>query len=560
MLYTPRGAGNGPSRCSRMIRIYILVAALTFWPSLAHAQAKDAFVEGLTRLINAMDGTFGDEGPALSAAVDAMARGLAEWDERVARVESGFRADVATATPQAAARMRATLGTVYLERGRIDDALAQFDAAVTLDPSLSAVHLLRGLAHERSNRPAEAADAYRAAWRANSGDAAGAYLVLRSDLSAAGAALDTLRAAVTRRTESPNAAFNGFPMADLLDDASVAAPMFPPLSYAPVFAFIRQGKYDQALATLRDVVAADPLVTDPALRSNEAKRGIAALREKNVRFAIVALDAASGLTPGSAEVQRILGMAFAAGKQYEKSLTHLQEASRLNPRDERVRVAIADVLVASGKPDAARESLRQTVRDLPGSAEAYWQLGRVEQALGDAAAVRSFERAATLPTVAGLARLYAIVGQAHHAQFDVDAAAEAYRRRARLTPNDRDAHFDLGEIYRAQDKVDDAVVEYLVAALIDPTSAKTFAMLGQVDAAAGRDEEAVVALRRAVTLEPGLLDARYGLSRALLRLGRTEEAQQELRAFEQAQAKAMDEQRQQFRDNQRKIEDVLKSR
>jgi hypothetical protein len=43
-----------------MIRIYILVAALTFWPSLAHAQAKDAFVEGLTRLINAMDGTYGD--------------------------------------------------------------------------------------------------------------------------------------------------------------------------------------------------------------------------------------------------------------------------------------------------------------------------------------------------------------------------------------------------------------------------------------------------------------------------------------------------------------------
>ena len=174
--------------------------------------------------------------------------------------------------------------------------------------------------------------------------------------------------------------------------------------------------------------------------------------------------------------------------------------------------------------------------------------------------MRSFERAAALPVVAGLARLYAIVGQAHHAQFDVAAAAEAYRHRVRIAPNDRDAHFDLGEVYRAQDKLEDALAEYLVAALLDPTRAKVFAMIGQVQAAAGRDEEAVVMLRRAVTLDAALLDARYGLSRALLRLGRTEEAQQELRVFEQAQARAMDEERRRFRDNQQKIDDALKVR
>ena len=50
------------------------------------------------------------------------------------------------------------------------------------------------------------------------------------------------------------------------------------------------------------------------------------------------------------------------------------------------------------------------------------------------------------------------------------------------------------------------------------------------------------------------------LSRALLRLGRVEEAQQELRVFEQAQAKAMDEERRRFRENQQKIDDVLKVR
>jgi tetratricopeptide (TPR) repeat protein len=130
----------------------------------------------------------------------------------------------------------------------------------------------------------------------------------------------------------------------------------------------------------------------------------------------------------------------------------------------------------------------------------------------------------------------------------------------RIAPNDRDAHFDLGEVYRAQDKLDEALVEYLAAALIDPANARTFGMLGQVEAAAGRDEQAAVMLRRAVMLDEGLVDARYALSRALLRLGRTEEAQQELRAFEAAQAKAMNEQRRQFLDNQQKIDDVLRNK
>lgn len=537
----------------------VLFCVCLLSPSHAHAQAKDAFVEALTRLINVVDGTFGDEGPALTAAVDAMARGLAEWDARVAQVESGFRADVASAAPAAAARMRATLGTVYLERGRFDDALAQFTAAAELDPSLVPVHVLRGVTYERVNRPAEAASAYRAAWQAGPEQATTAYLVLRSDPSIS-AARQSLWTAVRRRAESASPGPEGFPVADLLDDASVTAPLFAPAAYAPGFALIREGKYDQAVAKLKDAAIADPLVMDQALQSDQAKQGIAAFRKGDLRAATASLDAASKRHPQSAEVRRIHGLVLAATKMHDASLASLREASRLNPRDERSRIAIADVLVASGKPDAARDSLRQTIRDIPESGEAQWQLGRVEQALGDADAVKSFERAAARPVVAGLARLYAIVGQAYHAQFDVDAAARAYRQRVQIAPNDRDAHFELAEVYRAQDKLDEALVEYLAAALLDPVNAKTLGMIGQVEAAAGRDEQAVVMLRRAVAIDGGLLEARYALSRALLRLGRTAESQQELRAYEAAQAKAIDEQRRQFRDNQQKIDEALKSK
>jgi tetratricopeptide (TPR) repeat protein len=542
---------------THFLRLALL--AVLVWPSHASAQAKAAFVEGLTQLINAVDGTFGDEGPALQAAVEAMSRGLAEWDERIARVESGFRADVVKAAPLAAARMRATLGTVYLERGRFDDALVQFATAAELDPSLTQVYVLRGLVYERANRPADARDAYRAAWTSKPDDPVAAYLALRVD-PASSAALTALSTAVARRAESTNASAEGFPVADLLDDASAMVPLFAPAAYGHAFTLIRQGKYDEALTALKLAVAADPLVTDRALQSEDAKAGIAAFHRGDLRLATASLEAASKRDPQSAEVRRIHGMVTTVAKLHDVSLASLREAVRLNPRDERARIALADVEVVSGHADAAIETLRGATRDLAESGEAQWQLGRVEQALGDAAAVKSFERAATRPVVAGLARLYAIVGQAYHAQFDLDGAANAYRQRVQIAPNDRDAHFDLAEVYRGQDKLDEARVEYLAAAMIDPTSARTFGMLGQVEAAAGRDEEAVPMLRRAVTLDAGLLEARYALSRALLRLGRTEEAQHELRAFEAAQAKAMDEQRRQFRDNQQKIDEVLKTR
>jgi len=535
------------------------LAVCILWPSHASAQAKDAFVEGLTQFINAVDGSFGDEGPALQAAVEAMTRGLGEWDERITRVESGFRADVAKAAPPAAARMHATLGTVYLERGRVDDALAQFTEAARLDPSLAQVHVLRGLAYEQTNRPADAAAAYRAAWQAKPDEPTTAYLALRVDPKA-GAPLESLRAAVGRRAESTGGAPEGFPIADLLDDASVSAPILAPSAYGRAFTLIRQGKYDDALTALKEAVAADPLVTDEGLRLEESKQGSAAIRQANWRAALVSLQPALKRHPQSAEVHRLYGRVLAALGERDMSVTHLREASRLNPRDERSRIALADLLLASGKPAEALESLRQTIRDLPESGEAYWQLGRIGQAVGDAEAVRAFEVAATKPVVAGLARIYAIVGQAYHAQFNLDAAAGAYRQRVRLAPNNRDAHFDLGEVYRAQDNLDEALVEYLAAAMIDPANARTFAMLGQVEAAAGRDEEAVVMLRRAIALDAGLLEARYAFSRALLRLGRTEEAQQELRAYEAAQAKAMDEQRRQFLDNQQKIDGVLKGK
>ena len=534
-------------------------------PSLSQAQAKDSFVQALADFVNAAHGAAGDEGAALTAALGAMAEGLSQWDAAVARVEAGFASEAGTAPPPVAARMRTALGAVYLERGRADAAIEQFAAAAGLDPQFADVHMLRGLAYEMTAQPDAAAAAYRDAWSRDRQSAANAYRFLSSTpalagSAEAGAALRLLSAALERGGGGSSSPGGLFITMTLLDDASAPAPVFPPAAYVPAFRLVREARYEEALALLRQAVEGDPLTSDRVLQTEEARQTAAALRRRDGAAAIASAQAAAAKAPASPEAHRLLAIAYRAGGRFDESLAELRTAVRLNPRDERSHLAIADVLAEAGNPADAREALGNAVQAIPGSGQAHWELGRLHQAFGDERnALRSFQTAASLVPHAGAGHVHAAIARLHQNQLDLDAAAAAYARRITRAPNDSGAHFDLGEVYRAQEKLDEALAEYTVAALLDSTNANAYSKIGQVHAAAGRDEDAVRMLRKAVALDGGLLEPRYALSRALLRLGRTDEAREELKVFEQLQAKAMEEERRRFQENQLKIEDALKS-
>jgi tetratricopeptide (TPR) repeat protein len=545
---------------ARILIIACTAAAVTV-PVTIQAQGRDQYFEGLVDFSNAVAGIYGDEGPALVMAIDAMEAGLQQWDRLVAKVESGFAAEIQSAPPAAAARMRAALGTVYLERGRPADALAQFDAAVELDPQFADVHVLRGLVHELLDQPEPLSAAHRSLWRANPGNPAHAYLFVRSggteQVTDSAAAMKTLLAAVEQL--GPSSGGPLFATLGGLDEESISAPLFLPAAYADAVALVSAGQYDAAVAHLRVVVASDPLVHDRTVQDARVREAVASLRRGDAAAAVGTL---AGLASGtqSGELYRILGAAYRDAGQYDRSLEPLRRAAQSNPNDERARLVLADVLVAVGDPAAARDVLLETVQAMPKSGQSYWRLGRLQQLMGDEiGALRAFEAAAGLPALAGARHAHAAVGRLYHNQLDLDAAEAAYQRRVELSPNDAAAHYDLGEIYRAQGRLERAMAEYLVAALLDPTDARVFATIGQMHAADGRDDAAVVVLTRAIDLDAAHIEARYALSRALMRLGKTDEARRHLEIFQKLQATAMDDERQRFRDNQRRIEEALKA-
>ncbi len=546
-----------------VVRILLIACATgsLVLPASLEAQGRDQFVEGLVDLTNAVAGTYGDEGPALVAAIDAMEAGLRQWDRLIAKVESGFASEIGSAPPAAAARMHATLGTVYLERGRLEDALARFDAAVESAPQFVDAHVLRGLANELLGRSAQAASAHRSLWHADTARPAHAYLFLQvggtGQAADAAAAMKALLTAVEQG--GPSSGEPLFVTVATLDEESISAPVFLPAMYADAVALVRAGDYEAAVARLRTGVASDPLVNDAALRDNAVRQAVAGLRGANSSASVATLAAVASRA-GSGELSRVLGAAYRNAGQYDRSLEHLRTAVQTNPGDERARLLFADVLVASGDPAGARDVLLETVQAIPKSGLAYWRLGRLQQLMGEEIGARqAFEAAARLPVLAGAGHVYAAIGRLYHNQFDLDAAAAAYLHRVQLSPNDSAAHYDLGEIYRAQGHLERAMAEYLVAALLSPADARVFVTIGQMHAAEGRDEAAVRMLRRAIMLDASHIEARYALSRALVRVGRSDEARRHLEIFEQLQAKAMDDERRRFQENQRKIEEALKA-
>jgi tetratricopeptide (TPR) repeat protein len=527
-------------------------------------ETKQRFVAGLIRFMEALPGTYGDEGPRLVAGLEDMEAGLRRWDAGLLAYETAIREQVQGARPAVAAALRMPLGAVLLERGRFDDALREFEEAARLEPQRTDAHMFRGFAYQAAGRPSDATRAFRAAWQIDPTDPIAAYLVARAgegegrstDLQQA---IRVLSAFQRERLVQDAQRRAPFTTVSLLEESAGNDPEFPPALYVDGFASIRAGKYEEALVRLRAAVAADPMNADVALNAQPYVQGILALRGGRPDAAIRELQAAVEMNPGSSEAHRALGTAFRLDQQYSASIDQFGEAIRLRPTDERSRLALAEVLVESGQRDRVEQALRDAIQAIPRSGTARWKLGQIFQALSrEEDSLPAFEEAASFPTLAGADRIQAVIGTLYLRKTDFDHAIVAFKRRLEGDPNSAVAHRELGDAYRQQGRQDEAMLEYLATLLIDPADAEACAAIGQIHLSAGRYDDAFEILQRAVNLKPQDKEARYALANALVRLGKMDEGRRELEVVGKLQAEALEEEHRSYELNQLKIEGSLR--
>jgi tetratricopeptide (TPR) repeat protein len=534
---------------ARRLTAALLFAVLAF-PSTAAAQ-RDPFFAALLNFYRALGGVYGDEGPQLSRHLESMSAALTGWDAEIRDWERQVRPRLKEGDPQVALQVHTFLASMYMERGRFDDALREFDEDIKIDPRRAAFPRFKGLIHQLASRPGAAADAFWAAWLLEPADPQNAYRAiafqspqLTDDERAR--ALETLRTVerelVTGMRPPAKALFVN--IAGIVDDAG-GGMAFAPAAYARGFSLVLKGDLDAGIAALGSALAADPLVADAAARPPAMSEGLTALREGRVTDAIAQLETAVGHAGSSSEAHRMLATAYGISGEIAKNIDHLRQAIRLNSRDERSWVALARTLEQTGSVLEAQQVVRDAIAALPDAGALRWQLAALaardqRTVEADVALIVAIDRYVML---AGRGDLYVSLARFARTQLDYPRAIAVLEQAVALTPNNVAAHKALGRAYLDDGREDEAYAEFIVALMLDPADEETRIAVGRIHLAADRAGQAIEILERTGPLDSS--DAVRALGEALVRAGRTSEGEKRLQESERLQAQAVEEDRRQ---------------
>ena len=351
-------------------------------------------------------------------------------------------------------------------------------------------------------------------------------------------ALDRLAASLGAREQSQIA---------VIPDSASRTPVFAPAHYAEGFALLSSRRFREAMEQFRVALGTDPLHSDPAHLNPDVRAGAAAMRENRPAAAIQHLEAAVAALAESSEAHRLLGLAYRAGTRPQDSIRHLRNAVRLAPHDERAGVALGAILTEAGNLAEAEHVLRQTIEAVPASGVARWSLAVVYDLQNRGVdALSTLEEVLALPIVAGKATVHWRIAQLAHRLQEYEQVIAALAQRARLLPNEPEAHRDLGAVFLRLGRDDEALTEFLMALSLGGEDAATVSAIGRIHLAAERLDAAERSLRRAVELNPTNSEARYALGNTLIRMGKTSEGMQHLREFDRLRSSVHDDLRRQF--------------
>ena len=514
--------------------------ALLLTPGPASAQ-KDSFVDSFIAFHSALAGTYGDEGTAVTAALERMAASFDTWQQTQTKTEAALK-DRAGITP-------GELALFYAENARFEESIRAAAVAIAAEPARVSLQTFKGLLQEAAGHGADAAATFAAAVKTDPSDPLAIYLAAsRLSVAASPEELQALAAALlTAAVARPGTRRAPFLQFELLNDLRSKVPVFSPAAYEEGFTLFAGGRFREAVARFKIAVAADPLVVDPAASNAQVRGGITALRGKQGPQALQQLETAAKALPNSSETHRVLGVTYRATARLADSIRHLEAAVRLAPADERARVTLGDTLAEAGKLPEAERVLRDTIAALPKSGEARWALSRVYERMNRGLdAIATLEEAAALTVVAGKAALYWRIAELAHRHQDYDRVVAALTHRARLLPNEGHAHKDLGLAHMRIGRTDQALIELLMAMLLGVEDAETLTAVGQIHLSAERFDAAERMLRAAIAHDPKNAQAQYAMGMTLTRAGRADEAKVHLDEFRRLRAAALSEQQREF--------------
>ncbi|HEV8241800.1 MAG TPA: tetratricopeptide repeat protein [Thermoanaerobaculia bacterium] len=270
---------------------------------------------------------------------------------------------------------------------------------------------------------------------------------------------------------------------------------------------------------------------DDLLARSYLNLGVMQLQAGEPARAVELLQPAVQLAADLAGVQRALGVAAFNAHQFETAIPPLSAALAREPQDGELRRLLAMARLETGAYDAAAKLLADDPQRAGDPALQYAYA---------MALVRSGQPARAGDVFAELLRdhaewpeLHVLLGQAHAAESDYEAAIASLRYALTLSPAVAEAHLTLGSIYLRQGKLAEAETE-LRAELVDHADdVQARYQLANVLALEDKGDEAVLLLTTVLERSPNFADGRYLLGKVLLARGDAQAAAATLEAAAQ---------------------------
>lgn len=290
-----------------------------------------------------------------------------------------------------------------------------------------------------------------------------------------------------------------------------------------------------------------------------AREAQAALDEGNSEAAIRGYERLVKLSPGSAEFQTNLGMAYYSAGRLSDAEQALRRALKLRPALTQARYFLGATLAESGQcrealpylqkdtahvadqqlkraieagglrcamaldqEDEAVDFLRRLSRDFPNDPEVLYLKVHVYSDLSTRASQKLLVSA---PESYQVHELYA---ESLEMQEKWDEAAREYRKVLNLNPSLPGIHYRLGRLLVTQPRtatsMDEARREFEAELKIDPGNPGAEYVLGELARQARQWPEAIEHFSRATQLDASFVDAFIGLGKSLVSAGRVSEA------------------------------------
>jgi tetratricopeptide (TPR) repeat protein len=386
---------------TRFLLVLGVTLALTLRPSTAHAQLE-MFVRAIGELAEATRQAELSRSNHIRIAAIRMKMALVEWDRNITALEVRVGREIRSVPDPRAYQLHVELGVAYRVRGRIADALREFDTAVALRPSSSDLQVLRALTLEAAGRSQESGQAFRAAWNLDASNPVKAYYVAQRPGAGSAAERAPARAFLADAYwrlgfDAAPAAAMPFVTLDAIPDNLSTTPAIADDATSEGFALLRERKYGEAASALTRTGHRPALNTQdsPLAHFAQGQRDEARNRVPEARRAYQA--ALAGALVG----RSVLSVAIARLAQVDGDVAGaigaFTQAAELNPNDPNIHKELADAYSSQGRSDDAFCELMAALLIDPRDAQAHAAIGQLYlDTERDEEAVTAFNRALEL--------------------------------------------------------------------------------------------------------------------------------------------------------------------